>query len=169
MALRIWINKNEEGNNNPDWEILTRIFRHIKHAIKLHIIFGYIEGAKEMRAFAQAIQGYPAITRFYTHDGNGSFRFESTGILCSALATLPNLEFVSLRHVPLDREEVPGLGRPESMTELLRAPSLRSIQFNCFCFTDALCEATANALEERTVIATLNLSNCSFLEGGCWE
>jgi hypothetical protein len=77
-----------------------------------------------MQAFATAIQGgHPAITRFVTCCG-GSFRFESTDILCFALTTLPNLEFVSLQHLPMGREEVPELGHPNSVTELLRAPSL---------------------------------------------
>jgi hypothetical protein len=120
-----------------------------------------------MRDFSRAIQGHPAITSFDTSNGN-SFHFESTDILCSALATLPNLEYVYLvEHLTMDGEEVPALGRPESMTELLWAPSLRSTEFYCFCFTTALCEATANALEEGAAIRTsLKFKGCSFPEGG---
>jgi hypothetical protein len=117
--LNICLNNYNEGDEpNPDWEILARILR---HCIKLDIGNGYTRGTQDMRAFATAIQGHPAITSVETH---GSFRFESTDILCSALATLPNLEDVILDHRTLGREEVPELGRPESVSELLRAPSL---------------------------------------------
>jgi hypothetical protein len=153
---------NEEGNE-PDWEILARILRHVSRAIELNIFHGYIAGTEDMRAFATAIQGHPAITSVTTCD---SFRFESTDMFCSALATLPNLQTVFLRHLPLEREEVPTLGRPESMTELLRVPSLRSVVFCDFSFTDALCEATANALKEGSAVTYLNLDRCSFPTGG---
>jgi hypothetical protein len=117
-----------------------------------------------MQTFATVIQGHPAITRFAATGGR--FRFESTDILCSALATLPNLENVELHQRALGREEVPVLGRPESMTKMLRAPSLRSVVFRCFCFTNALCEATANALKEGSVITSLEFVDCAFPEGG---
>jgi hypothetical protein len=64
------------------------------------------------------------------------------------------------------REEVPELGHPENATELLRAPSLRSVEFRRFCFTNALNEATANALKGGSAITSLNLDRCSFPEGG---
>jgi hypothetical protein len=157
------INFNEGDVSERDWEILARILRHVSHGIKLYIRSGNIAGPEEMRAFARAIQGNPAITRFDT--SNGSVRFESTDILCSALASLPYLEYVFLQHLPLDREEVPELGRPESMAELLRVSSLRSIEFRHFCFTDALCQATANALKEGAAITSLAFHGCSFPDG----
>jgi hypothetical protein len=141
-----------EGNGapEPDWEILARVLQHVvSHAITLELQCGHIRGTEEMRAFAGAIQGHPAITRF---DTTGSFHFKTTDILCSALATLPHLEDATLWHRQVGGKHVPELGRPESMTEFLRAPSLRSVEFNCFCFTDALCEATANALKEGAAI-----------------
>jgi hypothetical protein len=51
------------------------------------------------------------------------------------------------------------------MAELLRAPSLRSIEFCHFCFTDALCQATANALKEGAAITSLAFHRCSFPDG----
>jgi hypothetical protein len=84
-----------------------------------------------MRAFATAIQGHPSVTRFVTI--GGGFRFESTDMLCSALTTLPNLEDVTLWHLPLVREEVTELGRPESVTELTGAFfEIRCISFLLF-------------------------------------
>jgi hypothetical protein len=170
-TLSIFINNvfDEADEPNPDWEILARNFRHVSHDIKLDFCHGFIAGAEDMRAFATAIQGHPAITRFVTsrfHDTRGSFHFETTDILCSALTTLPNLEHVSLHHLAQGREEVPELGHPESVTELLRAPSLRSVVFQCFCFTNALCEATANALKEGSAITSLKFVEFSFPDGG---
>jgi hypothetical protein len=78
--LRITLN-NESDEPAPDWEILAHILRHVSHAITLDFYSGNIQGTEEMRAFARAIQGHPEIRRFVTH---GSFRFESTDILCSA-------------------------------------------------------------------------------------
>jgi hypothetical protein len=73
----------------PDWEILARILPHIQNKIELKIGTGYIKGIEDMRAFARAIQGHPAITRIDT-----AVSFESTATLCSALTTLLNLESV---------------------------------------------------------------------------
>jgi hypothetical protein len=55
----------------------------------------------------------------------------------------------------------------ESLTDLLRLPSLRSVSFYRFVFTTALCRATANALMEGTAVTKLEFSECSFLAGGC--
>jgi hypothetical protein len=170
-TLSIFINNvfDEADEPNPDWEILARNFRHVSHDIKLDFCHGFIAGAEDMRAFATAIQGHPAITRFVTsrfHDTRGSFHFETTDVLCSALTTLPNLEHVSLYPLAQGREEVPELGHPKSMTELLRVPSLRSVEFYYSSFTNALCEATANALKEGSEITSLKFVEFSFPDGG---
>jgi hypothetical protein len=83
--------------------------------------------------------------------------------LYSALATLPALEAVKLSAI-LENEIT--LANPESLTDLLRVPSLRSVSFYEFYFTSALCQATANALLEGTVISDLEFTDCSFFAGG---
>jgi hypothetical protein len=50
----------------------------------------------------------------------------------------------------------------ESLTELLRVPSLRSVCFYSSSFTSALCQATANALMEGTAITNLEFLACPF-------
>jgi hypothetical protein len=50
----------------------------------------------------------------------------------------------------------------ESLSELLRIPPLRSVCFDCFYFTPALCRATASAFMEGTAINKLDFSDCSF-------
>jgi hypothetical protein len=149
----------------PDWEILARILPHIQSKIELRIIGGPTEGTENMRAFARAIQEHPAITQFVTT--TAGFSFESAATLCSALTTLRNLESAVLRHQQLGRGEgVPTFQSHESMTEFLRAPSLRFVEFRDSCFTSSLCQATAMALKQGSSITSLNLHYCSFPEGG---
>jgi hypothetical protein len=145
----------------PDWEILARILPHIDNKITLRINTRDMEGIQEMRAFARAIQQHPAITHFMA-----VVSFENTATLCSALTTLPNLESAVLWHPQLGRGEVPNFQFPESMTEFLRAPSLRIVEFLDFCFTSSLCQATAIALRQGSSITSLDLHQCSFPEGG---
>jgi hypothetical protein len=59
------------------------------------------------------------------------------------------------------------MAQHESLTELLRVPSLRSVCFDRFSFTTVLCQATANALMEGTAVANLEFSDCSFPAEEC--
>jgi hypothetical protein len=122
--------------------------------------------AEESRLFVRAIHGHPTITSFVAgNDGNEDFSYESLDVLYSALATLPALESINLRQTkPRDES---ALVHPESLTELLRVPSLRSVCFDHFDFTPALCQATANALMEGTAITTLEFKVCFFHAEGC--
>jgi hypothetical protein len=158
-TLRIYL---IDSLGEPDWEIVARILPHIQNKIELRVHNGYIEGIEDMRAFARAIQGHPAITNF-----NAVVCFEDTATLCSALTTLPNLEYVLLTQQRLGRgERVPTYQSPESITEFLRAPSLRGLEFRSFCFTGSLCQATAIALRQGSSITSLVLALCYFPEGG---
>jgi hypothetical protein len=74
-----------------DWEILARILPHIQNKIELRINSLRMQGTEEMLAFARAIQQHPAITRIDT-----AVSFENTATLCSALNTLPNLEYATI-------------------------------------------------------------------------
>jgi hypothetical protein len=152
------------GVDGPDWEILARILPHIQNKIELHIVSMRTEGTEDkMRTFARAIQGYPTIESV-----TADFSFESAASLCSALSTLPNLESVLLtqQRLNMGRGEVPTFRAPESITEFLRAPSLRIVEFRRSCFTSSLCQATAMALRQGSSITSLVLSQCSFAEGG---
>jgi hypothetical protein len=79
----------EEGLETPDWETLARVLRHIRQKITLRQYLWPTRGSEE--AFARAIRGHPTIQRLET--GNG-FNYHSSGILASALATLPALESI---------------------------------------------------------------------------
>jgi hypothetical protein len=156
----------DEDLSTSAWEILGRILRHVRLKIEVSINkIGYWD-AEQCRLFAQAIHGHPTITSF---DGGENFPYESLDTLYSALATLPALESIRLcgcNELPTPEDES-ALAYPESLTELLRVPSLRSVCFNRFDFTPAICQATAKALMEGTATITdLEFRYCSFSAEG---
>jgi hypothetical protein len=136
--------------------------------------------AEKTRLFAQAIRGHPAITGFEEDsiargipdhptitgfgEDNDVFPYESLDAVYSALATLPTLKLVKLRssgrHVQPEDES--ALAHPESLTELLRVPSLRYVCFDTYDFTSALCQAAASPLTQGTAVTKLEFRNCCF-------
>jgi hypothetical protein len=121
--------------------------------------------AEEPRLFARAIHGHPTISSF---DVGSFFPYESLDALYSALATLPALKWIGLSNLgeQITPEDESALAHPESLTELLRVPSLRTVRFYKFYFTSALCQAAANALMEDAVITNLRFRSCSFSAEG---
>jgi hypothetical protein len=115
----------------------------------------------EVQALARAIHGFPRFTRF---DSSSNLPYESMDTLYSALATLPALESLYLSAAP-PRDDPSNFGNPESLTELLRVPTLRSVDFSYFRFTPALFQALANAFMEGTAITKLNFIECFFSAG----
>jgi hypothetical protein len=151
----------------PDWEKLALILSHVRQKITLVVTPGYDEDedhgsawrAEESRSFARAIHGHPTITRF---EGGEDFPYETMDSLYSALATLPALKSIRLGTPKVRQADETNLANPESLTELLRVPSLRCVWFDGFSFTRALCQATANALMKDTAITKLQFWDCSF-------
>jgi hypothetical protein len=136
----------------PGWEILARILRHVRQSVTLVIYDKRLRTIEEVQPFARAIRGHPSITGL--HD-RGRFPYESLDTLFSTLTTLPALESVWLGAPKVRQADESTLAYPESLTELLRVPSLRSVRFHRFSFTPALCHATANALMEGMAITKL--------------
>jgi hypothetical protein len=146
-----------------DCEMLARILSHVRQRITMDITEALAWDVEESRLLVRAIHGHPTITGF---DVGRNFPHESSDALYSALATLPALEAIRLCRRQIRAEDESPLAHPESLTELLRVPSLRSVGFDFFDFTPALSRATANALMEGTVITTLEFISCTFPEGG---
>jgi hypothetical protein len=149
------------------WEILARILRHMRQSVSVVIDDDDDErSTEEVQPFARAIRGHPTITSFCDY---GRFPYESLDTLFSTLTTLPTLESISLSNSELRTrtEDESTLAYPESLTELLRAPTLRSVCFHRFSFTPALCQAAANALMEGTAITKLEFDMCSFSAVEC--
>jgi hypothetical protein len=162
----------------PAWEILTRILSRMRQRIALSVIprdvhqrITYSHISRDVNAstwrvedsqlFARAIRGHPTITSF---DDGDNFTYESLGVLCSAMATLPALESIGLQ---AQLEDGSTFSNPESLTELLRVPTLRSVCFHGFSFTLALSRATANALMKGTAVTEIELTGCSFSAEEC--
>jgi hypothetical protein len=143
----------------PDWELLARILRHVGQNLSLVIDDDRLRSMEEVQPFARAISGHPSITSL---QDNGRFPYESLDTLFSALATLPVLESISFRAPEVRQADESALAKPESLTELLRVPTLRSVHFYRFSFTRALCQATANALIEGTAVTDIQFIECSF-------
>jgi hypothetical protein len=147
----------------PDWEILACTLRHLRRGIQLrmHDDAHNLWGTDALPAFARAIHGHAMITRFSTGYG---FHSDCLDVLCSALLTLPALENVSFEH---DDFGGPEEGQSlESMVKLLKSPTIRNVEFADVVLTNALCQAVAKALKERSEITDLYFIGCSFPEGG---
>jgi hypothetical protein len=155
-----------------NWEILARILSHVRQRITLSIFPRVINSltwrAEDSRSLARVIHGHPTITGF---KDNGELPYESLDTLYSALATLPALEDIRLSKCkPSTRpEDESTLVNPKILTELLRVPTLRFVDFHCFYFTRDLCQATANALMEGMAVTNLEFWNCSFSSEECAE
>jgi hypothetical protein len=83
------------------------------------------------------------------------------------LSTLPALESVSFSAPEVRQADESTLALSESLTELLRLPTLRLVRFNNFSFTPALFQATANAFMEGTAVTELEFMVCSFSAVEC--
>jgi hypothetical protein len=160
-------NENYDGDHDDppvhsDWrELAARILSQLRQNVTVEVDSEHLWYAGEVQALAHAIRGHPTIIGFRS---NRCLPYESMDSLYSALATLPALEAVKLSAI---RDDGTTLANPESLRDLLRVPSLRSVSFYEFHFTSALCQATANALTEGTAITDLEFSDCSFYgEGG---
>ena len=149
----------------PDWDVLARILIHVRQSITLSVTIDSVHivpwRVEHSQSLAQAIHGHPTITCF---EINNQLPYEALDALYSALATLPNLASVGFSYCGYytRMEDESALAHHESLTELLRLPSLRSVCFASFFFTRALCQATANALMEGTAVTKLKFVNCEF-------
>jgi hypothetical protein len=145
-----------EGSPTPDWETVARILSHVRQRITLRVdrfLIDSVWHAENINSFARAIHGHPTNTGFESD----MLLFQASDSIYSALATLPALESLSLSNS----------ARHENLTDLLRLPTLRSVDFYRFSFTPALCQATANALMPGTTITSLKFLGCSFSAGEC--
>jgi hypothetical protein len=143
----------------PDWEILARILKHVRQNVEVVINDERLRTMEEVQPFARAIHGHSFITNL---QDRGMFPYESLDTLFSTLATLPALELITLGAPEVRQADESTLANPESLTELLRVPSLRSVGFHRFHFTRALCQAAANALMEGTTVTKLDFYSCLF-------
>jgi hypothetical protein len=116
---------------------------------------------EDVQALGRAICGHPSITSF---DSGRSIPHKFMDSLFSALATVSSLKSINISYrSPYERvDNESALVNPESLTRLLRSPSLRSACFEGFYFKHALCRALANVLAEGMAVTKLAFAKCSF-------
>jgi hypothetical protein len=149
----------------PNWDRLACIISNTQQKIELHYCPPW--DVEEVQALCRAIRGHPAITSFRS---SSIMPYESMDLLYSVLATLPALESVRLSNSERQarpEDESTTTAHHESLTELLRRPSLRWVRFDPVSFTPELCQAIANALMEGTSVTKLDFISCSFPEKEC--
>jgi hypothetical protein len=93
-------------------------------------------------------------------EGGCKFPFEHVDTLYSVLATLLALESISLSN----RNESTR-AHHESLTELFRVPSLRSVCFEGFSFTPDV--YNGECIDGRYGITNLEFTECKFSTGKC--
>jgi hypothetical protein len=150
---------------SPDCEILTRILHCLRRKVELcSSVEEYNTEVEVIQALATAIHSHPMISEFSSET---AFPFANLGPWCSALAPLPSLERLKLGLVEPETEDQRVMVNFEPLTELLRKPALRFVRFSDFYFTNALCHATAKALEEGSSVTDISFDyECSFPDGG---
>jgi hypothetical protein len=152
---------------SPDWGILSLILRYLRCKVTLSMPnedYVYDAVGEEFQGFTRAIHGHPMISEFRSEM---EFTFANFGPLCSTLVTLPSLGRVTLALVDPETDDERVLGNLEPVTELLQAPALRFVEFDDFYFTNALCHATANALEKESPVTDITFGGeCTFPDGG---
>jgi hypothetical protein len=156
---------NGDESGMPDWETLTRILPYVQRKISLcSSAQRYDAELEDIQGLARVIHGNPMISKF---SSDMRFTFANLGPRCSALATLPSLESVVFGLQEPETEDQRASLNLEPFKELLRTPALRFVTFDRFYFTNELCHATANALEEGSSIVDITFdSGCSFPDGG---
>jgi hypothetical protein len=149
----------------PDWEILTQILPYLWHKVALCACTGDDDAEVEaIQGLARAIHGHPMISEFVS---DMRLNFANLGPWCSALATLPSLESLTLCLMERETEDQRDWVNLEPLKELLRAPALRFVRFHAFHFTDEICHAIARVLEEgSSIIDIIFDSGCTFPGGG---
>jgi hypothetical protein len=163
-----------ENDQTPDWERLGYILTHLGKTIRLQVDDAseteghHLRYAIDVDGFSRMLRWQRMVTRFGTGD---IFYRGSLGTVCAALSMLPALVSVDLGHRKWEETEQGAEATvldPEHVTMLLRASSLRYVEFKHFDFTNfALCQATANTLREKeSAITKLTFWNCNFAAGG---
>jgi hypothetical protein len=151
-------NKGEEDVMGPlYWQAFANALCRVRQKIDLRLDGGSSWFENKVNRFTHAIQGIRTIWSF--NSGHVIY-WDDIHELLSALASLPSLEIVTIGHYPFQGDADDAFESPESLTKLLKLPSLRSIEFSCFRFTADLCQALLAAFNEGSFVTDLWLTDC---------
>jgi hypothetical protein len=138
------------------WQAFAGVLGRVRHPIELRL-YGQFFGDTFLHNFAAAMQGASTIRTF--RSGQEVVPWEKSDILMSALASLPSLENVTLESFDYD-EDLPPTGGFPGLTNLLKSPSLRSIEFSGIKFTRHVSWALQAAFEEGSFVNNLRFTDC---------
>jgi hypothetical protein len=140
LTIRFLYGRRDEKDDDEDdpevaeslyWQAFAGALSRVRHPIELRLDGDCCDDIY-FTNFAVAIQGLPTIRTFRSSD---EVPWEDANTLMSALASLPSLENVTLGCFYYERRS-PG-GEFPGLTNLLKSPSLRSIEFSGFNFTNS--------------------------------
>jgi hypothetical protein len=115
--------------------------------VRCHVELRLVEDWPErfyFNKFTEALKGLSTIRTFHSYDD--AVDWESADILMASLASMPSLENVTLGSFWYERR--PPAGEFPALTNLLKSPSLRSIEFSRIQLTSGLSRALQAAFEE---------------------
>jgi hypothetical protein len=132
------------------WQAFAGALGRVQHHIELRLDCC---GRTSFTNLAQTIQGVSTIHTF--HSGY-TIPCDLAKALMSTLASLPSLENVTLGFLG---EEALDVEFPE-LTNLLKSPSLRFIEFSEMHFVSGLSRALQTAFEEGSFVTDLRFTDC---------
>jgi hypothetical protein len=146
----------EETDDILFWQALAGALGRVQHNIELRL-----RGNRWLDItftnFAVAMQGVSNIRTF--HSCRDVVTWESAAIFLSTLACWPSLENVTLGSFDSAAKPPPS-GELRGLTNLLKLPSLRSVEFNMFRFTSDVSRAMLTAFEEGWFVTNIRLIHC---------
>jgi hypothetical protein len=138
------------------WQALNGVLGRLRHSIGLRLVGKYWKDI-DFTIFAVAMEGVSTIRTFHS---SNFVSCESGSTLMSALASLPSLENVTLGSFHVDTD-VGRASELRGLTNLLKSPSLRSIEFSNFIFTRVRSLALLAAFEEGSFVTNLRFTCCN--------
>jgi hypothetical protein len=163
LTIRLEYGRRDERDDyedDPDvagslyWQAFADALGRVRHPIEVRLDEESCDNMYFTK-FAVAIQGVSTIRTFRSGE---DVPWEDADILMSALASLPSLENVILGCFYYERR--PPAGEFPGLTNLMKSPSLRSIEVSELPFTSGLSRAMLAAFEEGSFVTDLRLSDC---------
>jgi hypothetical protein len=143
----------ERVETNPFyWQAFASALGQVRNQIELRLTGEFWMGI-DYTNFGVAIQGVSTI-QYFQSDRN-AIPYELVNTLMFALASLPSLESVVLGSF-----DSAAMGEYSGLTNLLKSPSLRSIEFCEIYFTRELSHALSAAFEEGSFVTNLQFCGC---------
>jgi hypothetical protein len=151
--------RTNDDNDDPEvagslyWQAFADALGRVHQHIELRLDGDSWEFFQNFTALTAALQGASTIQTF--HSGHTVPWFQLNRLI-PALASLPSLENVTLGSLG---DDTPYRDVPE-LTNLLKSPSLRSVEFSRMFIASQQSQALHTAFEEGSLVTNLRFTNC---------